>query len=209
MEISVFARQWMWKLQHPDGKTEINELHVPVGRNVKLTMTSEDVIHDFFIPAFRTKADVLPGRYTTLWFRATRAGRYRLFCAEYCGTSHARMGGWVTVMEPADFENWLSGEGAEEAPETAGATLFETHACSGCHVLAGGGIGPSLAGLYGSVVELQDGTTLSADDNYIRESILNPRAKIVAGYQPVMPAFQNQFDEQQLSQLIAFIRSLR
>jgi len=209
LEISVVARQWMWKLQHPDGRVEINELHVPAGRDVRLTMTSEDVIHDFFVPAFRTKADVLPGRFTTLWFTPTRAGRYRLFCAEYCGTSHSKMGGWVTVMEPADFERWLSGEAVTDSPETIGARIFEARACGGCHQPAGSGIGPSLAGLFGSTVSLEDGTTVLADENYIRESILNPRAKVSAGYQPVMPSFQGQLNEQELVQLIAYLRSLR
>jgi cytochrome c oxidase subunit II len=209
LEITVVAKQWMWRLQHSGGRMEINELHVPLGRDIKLTMTSEDVVHDFFVPAFRTKADVLPGRYTTLWFTPTRVGRYHLFCAEYCGTSHARMGGWVTIMEPAEFEKWLTGEAAAESPEDAGARLFETNACIGCHPLSGTGIGPSLRGLYGSTVQLQDNTTVVAEDNYVRESILNPKAKVVAGYQPVMPAFQGQLNEQQLVQLISYIRSLR
>jgi len=198
----------MWKLQHPEGQMEINELHVPVGRDVKLTMTSEDVIHDFFVPAFRIKADVLPARYTTIWFRPTKAGRYHLFCSQYCGTNHAVMGGWVTVMEPAEFEAWLAGGPVEGSLAEAGERLFQQLACNNCHVSSGKGRGPSLVGLYGSTVRLQGGQTVVADDGYLRESILNPRAKIVAGYGPDMPVFQGLVNEEQVLQLIAYIKSL-
>jgi cytochrome c oxidase subunit 2 len=211
MQIHVVAKQWMWRLQHMGGRMEINELHVPVGREVRLTMTSEDVIHSFYVPAFRVKADVLPGRYTSLWFQPSQAGRYRLFCAQYCGTSHARMGGWVTVMEPADFEAWLAGGSAGESLEEVGARLFETSACGNCHRPQGPedtSRAPSLVGLYGSTVRLASGATVIADDNYIRESLLNPRARITAGYEPVMPVYSGRFDELQILQLIAYIRSL-
>jgi cytochrome c oxidase subunit II len=208
MEIFVVGKQWMWKLQHPEGQMEINELHVPLGRDVKLTMTSEDVIHDFFVPAFRVKADVLPSRYTSIWFRPTKTGRYHLFCAQYCGTNHAMMGGWVTVMEPAEFEAWLAGGPTPGSLAEAGAKLFRQLACNNCHLSSGKGRGPSLVGLYGSTVRLVGGQTVVADDNYIRESILDPRARIVAGYGPDMPVFQGLVNEEQVLQLIAYIKSL-
>lgn len=209
LNIYVIAKQWMWKLQQPDGRREINELHIPVNRNVKLIMASEDVIHDFFVPAFRVKMDVVPGRYTTLWFRATKPGRYHFFCSQYCGTNHAVMGGWVTVMEPAEYAAWLSGEHADINPPAAGEKLFAQFACSSCHLLTGKGRGPSLNGVYGSKVLLADGSTVIADEVYIRESILNPKAKIVAGYQPLMPTFQGQVSEDQILSLTAYIQSLQ
>ncbi|MBI2816344.1 MAG: cytochrome c oxidase subunit II [Acidobacteria bacterium] len=208
MQIFVVAKQWMWKAQHPEGRIEINELHVPVNRDVMLTMTSQDVIHDLFIPAFRIKADVLPNRYTSMWFRASKPGRYHLFCAEYCGTNHALMGGWVTVMEPADFEDWLSrGERGRSMVES-GAVLFQNYKCANCHVEDGSGHAPSLMGVYGAPVRLTTGQTITADDAYLRESILNPRAKIVAGYRPEMPSFQRILNEEQVLQLIAYIKTM-
>jgi len=209
LEIFVVGKQWMWKLQHPEGKREINELHIPVGRPIKLTMTSEDVIHDFFVPAFRIKKDVLPGQYTGLWFEATQTGRYHLFCSQYCGTSHSLMGGWVIVMEPAEYSQWLSGFTPAESMETAGEKLFQQLACATCHLENGSGRGPSLRGLYGKPVELEDGRIVIADEGYIRESILSPAAKIVKGYQPIMPTFRGLVSEEQLLQLIAYIKSLR
>ena len=209
MEVFVVAKQWMWKLQHPEGTTEINELHIPLGRDVKLTMTSQDVIHSFFVPAFRVKTDVLPGRYTTIWFHPTALGSYHLFCAEYCGTNHAAMGGSVVVMTPTDFQNWLAERsGGAAAMESSGRTLFEQSECSTCHLPSGTGKGPSLLGVYGSGVRLQDGRTVLADDDYVRESILSPQAKLVAGYPPDMPSFQGRFTEEQVTQLIAYVRSL-
>ena len=208
MELSVVARQWMWKLQHPEGTMEINELHIPIGRDIKLIMTSQDVIHSFYVPAFRIKADVLPGRYTTVWFRGTATGRYHLFCAQYCGTNHAAMGGWVTVMEPTDYSNWLAGGSEQITPEAAGAALFEQFACVNCHVSSGQGRGPSLVGLYGSQVRLADQRSVLADENYLRESILNPSAKTVAGFGPDMPSFEGRLSEDQLLQLLAYIKSL-
>ncbi len=208
LEIYVVGKQWMWKLQHAEGQKEINELHVPVNRDVKLTMATEDVIHDFFIPAFRVKADVVPGRYTTLWFRATKPGRYHLFCAQYCGTNHAIMGGWVTVMEPAEYQTWLSGGPAEGSLSAAGEKLFQALACNTCHRSDAQARGPWLAGLYGGTVRLRNGQTLVADDAYLRESILQPGAKIVAGYENIMPTFQGIVSEEQVLQLIAYIKSL-
>ena len=191
MEIYVTGKQWMWKVQHPSGKREINELHVPIGQTTKLTMTSEDVIHDFFIPAFRTKNDVLPGRYTSIWFTPTRLGKYRLFCAEYCGTDHSMMGGWVHVVSQADYERWQRGaEAVQESPVVAGSKLFTAQACQTCHSGLPGAIGPNLAGVFGSQVELMDGTRVVADAAYIRESILNSQAKVTAGFAPAMPLYQ-------------------
>jgi len=208
MDVYVIGKQWMWKLQHADGRREINELHVPVGRDVKLIMASEDVIHDFSIPNFRIKMDVVPGRYTTLWFRATKTGRYHFYCSQYCGTSHALMIGWVTVMEPAEYAAWLSG-GADSNQSGAGEKLFAQYSCSTCHLPTGTGRGPSLVGLYGSKVKLTDGTTVVADDAYIRESIVSPKAKVVAGYQPLMPSFQGLITEEQVLSLTAYIKSLQ
>ena len=208
MEIYVTGKQWMWKVQHMDGQREINELHVPVGRPVKLIMGSEDVIHSYYIPAFRVKADVIPGRYNVLWFTATKAGTYHLFCAEYCGTKHSGMIGSVVAMEPQDFQAWLAGGRASESPVAAGEKLFSDLACNTCHRTDSQGRGPMLAGLYGKPVELQDGRTVVADEAYLRESITNPQAKIVAGFQPLMPTFQGLVSEEQLLQLISYVRSL-
>ena len=208
MEIFVVGKQWMWKIQHMDGQREINELHVPVGRPVKLIMGSEDVIHSFFIPAFRVKADVIPGRYNVLWFEATKPGTYHLFCAEYCGTKHSGMTGRVVAMEPADYQAWLSGGNASDSPAAAGEKLFQDLVCNTCHVQGSQGRGPVLTNLFGNPVELQGGGRITADEAYIRESIVNPQAKIVAGFQPSMPTFQGLVTEEQLLQLIAYVRSL-
>jgi cytochrome c oxidase subunit 2 len=209
VEVYVVGKQWMWKLQHATGQREINELHVPVGRKIKLIMTSEDVIHDFFVPAFRTKADVVPGRYTTLWFEATKPGKYHLFCAEYCGMNHSGMTGSIYVMEPREFDNWLSGNTGSTSPAAAGQQLFQSLGCASCHGANGeGGRGPTLVGLLGRPTPLENGQTINADEAYMRESILNPQAKIVAGFPPIMPTFQGQVTEDQLLQLVAFIKSL-
>ena len=208
MEIYVVGKQWMWKVQHMDGAREINELHVPLGVPVKLTMGSEDVIHSFFIPDFRVKADVVPGRYNTLWFTATKPGRYHLFCTQYCGTKHSAMIGWVTVMEPSEYQAWLGGGPAGGSMAENGAKLFQDLACSTCHLENGQGRAPSLKGVYGSTVTLANGQTVTADDAYVRESVLNPQAKVVAGFQPIMPTFQGLVTEEQLLQLIAYVKSL-
>jgi cytochrome c oxidase subunit 2 len=208
MEVFVVGKQWMWKVQHMDGQREINELHVPVGRPVKLIMGSEDVLHSYYIPAFRVKADVIPGRYNTMWFTAKRVGQYHLFCAEYCGTKHSGMIGTIHVMEPPDFQEWLSGGRTADSPVAAGAKLFQDLVCHTCHMGDTQGRGPQLAGVYGKPVQLQSGATVLADDAYIRESIVNPQAKVVAGFQPIMPTFQGLVTEEQLLQLIAYIKSL-
>jgi len=210
LDIYVIGKQWMWKAQQPTGKKEINELHIPAGRDIRLILASEDVIHDFFVPAFRVKMDVVPGHYNTMWFRPTKPGRYHFFCSQYCGTSHAVMGGWVTVMEPSDYAAWLSGSGGtEENPVAAGARLFSQLACVTCHLSDGKGRGPSMNGVYGAKVLLADGSTVTADDAYIRESILSPQAKIVAGFQPAMPAFKGLVTEEQILALTAYIKSLQ
>jgi cytochrome c oxidase subunit II len=205
----VVGKQWMWKIQHPEGNREINELHVPVGRPIRLTMTSEDVIHSFFVPAFRIKADVLPGRYSTLWFQANRTGTYHLFCAQYCGAEHSKMSGRVVVMEPHDYQAWLSGAQGRASSASSGEELFTAKACATCHRPDTAARAPFLAGLPGRRVRLQDGRSLTADETYIRESILDPQARIVAGYQPIMPAFKGQLSEEDLIQLIGYIKTLR
>jgi len=209
LDIYVIGKQWMWKLQQPNGRKEINELHIPVNRNVKLIMGSEDVIHNFYVPAFRVKMDVVPGRYNTMWFRPTKTGKYHFFCSQYCGTNHAVMGGWVTVMDPAEYAAWLAGEAGDVNPVSAGEKLFTQLACVTCHIANGTGRAPSLNGVYGGTVRLADGTTVIADEAYIRESILQPKAKIVAGYQPVMPTFQGLVTEEQILNLTAYIKSLQ
>jgi cytochrome c oxidase subunit 2 len=210
VEYTAIGKQWMWKIQHPEGQCEINALHVPVGQSVRMRIASEDVLHSFYIPAFRIKQDAVPGRYTSLWFRATKPGVYHLFCAEYCGTEHSRMIGSVVVMEMADYENWMAGGTAGKSMVASGSDLFTSLACVTCHRAAPGVTqrGPSLEGVFGSQVKLADGRTVVADDNYVRESILNPTAKVVAGFDPVMPTFQGQVTEEQLTQLIAYVRSL-
>lgn len=208
MEIYVVGKQWMWKIQHPQGNREINELHVPVGKPVKLIMTSQDVIHSFYVPAFRMKQDVIPGRYTTQWFQATKPGEYKLFCAEYCGTSHSGMIGKVVVMEPSEYERWLSGAVSGLSMSSGGERLFSQFGCQTCHRSESGQRGPSLDGLFGKEVKLSTGDAVVADQSYIRESILNPNAKLVAGYQQLMPTYKNQLNEEQLNQLIEYVRSL-
>ncbi len=208
VEIYVVGKQWMWKLQHPEGQREIIALHVPVGRPVKLIMTSEDVIHSFYIPAFRVKYDVLPGRYTSIWFEATRPGEYHLFCAEYCGTKHSGMVGTVTVLEPRDYQRWLSGAAGGESMPAAGFALFQRMGCINCHRADARSRGPALEGVFNQLVKLEGGQTVVADEEYLRESILRPAAKVVAGYRPVMPTFQGQISEEGLLQIVAYIKSL-
>jgi cytochrome c oxidase subunit 2 len=206
--IYVVGKQWMWKIEHMEGQREINELHVPVGRAVKLTMTSEDVIHSFFVPAFRTKQDVVPGKYSTLWFQSTKPGKYHLFCAEYCGNRHSGMIGWIYVMEPQDYQNWLSGGAPAGTLSEGGEKLFKDLACVNCHKADGSGRCPSLVGLFGKTVQLAGGNKVVADEEYIRESILQPAAKVVAGYTPSMPTFQGLVTEDGVLQLVEYIKSL-
>ncbi|HVF57865.1 MAG TPA: cytochrome c oxidase subunit II [Pyrinomonadaceae bacterium] len=207
MDIFVVGKQWMWKFQHAEGQREINELHVPVGARVRLTMTTEDVIHSFYVPAFRIKSDVVPGRYTSAWFEATKTGRFYLFCAEYCGTNHSGMGGYIEVMEPTEYQLWLAG-GATDSAASQGQKVFQERGCASCHQADRQGRGPVLQGIFGKPQPLQTGEAVTVDEAYIRESILNPQAKIVAGFQPIMPTYQGQLSEEQILQLIAYIRGL-
>jgi cytochrome c oxidase subunit II len=209
LNVYVVGKQWMWKFQHLDGQREINELHVPVGRPVKLIMTSEDVIHDVFVPAFRVKADVLPGRYTHLWFEPTKPGTYHLFCAEYCGTRHSGMVGQIVVMEPNDYQTWLSGGAEEGSLASAGQKLFADLACNTCHRQDAQGRGPVLQNLFGKTIETTAGERVVVDEAYIRESILNPQAKVTVGFQPIMPTFQGLVTEEQLLELIEYVKSLK
>lgn len=228
LEIYVIGKQWMWHAQHSNGKRENNELHIPIGRPVKLIMTSQDVIHSFYIPAFRIKQDVLPGRYTTMWFEATKPGEYHLFCAEYCGTEHSLMGGRVVALNLSEYETWLTtpGEvilpdgsnGAAAVPSTttanadpmaaAGQQIFASLGCASCHRDDGAGVGPNLNNLFGYEQPLEDGTTVTVDENYVQESILNSTAKVAKGYQPVMPIYEGQLSNDQVNQLVAYIKSI-
>ncbi len=208
-EIYVVGKQWMWKIQHPDGRREINQLHLPVGQPVKLIMTSQDVIHDFFVPAFRNKQDVLPGRYTTEWFTPTKAGRYHIFCAQYCGTDHSRMVGTISVMEPAEYATWLAQQPAPDSLVATGERIFRTRGCSGCHAPHAAIRAPLLNGIYGKQVPLSDHTLVTANEQYLRDSILLPNKQIAAGYEPTMPTFQGQISEEELNAILAYLKSLR
>jgi cytochrome c oxidase subunit 2 len=208
LEVFVVAKQWMWKFEYPTGQREINTLHVPVNRPVRLTMISQDVVHSFFAPEMRVKADVLPGRYTTTWFQAIKPGRYHLFCTQYCGTGHASMVGQIVVMEPAEYQAWLQGGSAEGSIASTGQKLFQELGCISCHRFDTQGRGPNLVGVYGRPVLLDDGRTVIADDDYVRESILQPGAKVVAGFKPIMPTFQGVLSEDQLLALVAYVKSL-
>ena len=210
IEVYVVGKQWMWKIQHSTGQREINELHVPVGKKIKLIMATEDVIHDFFVPAFRMKADLVPGKFTTQWFEATKTGTYHLFCAEYCGMNHSGMIGSIIVMEPREFDNWLSGNTGTTTPAAAGQQLYQTLGCASCHGANGeGGRGPTLLGVFGKQTQLVGGQTIRVDEPYLRESIMNPQAKLVEGFGPIMPTFQGQISEDQLVQMVAYIKSLQ
>lgn len=208
IHINVVGKQWMWKMQHPNGVREIDELHVPVGRVVKLTMASQDVIHSFFIPAFRIKQDVVPGRYTSQWFVATKPGKYHLFCAEYCGKDHSGMIGHVFVMKPEDYEEWLIKGAPSETLAQSGEKLFRELGCSGCHVGSGVVRAPPLEGIFGRPTPLQSGQVVIADEGYIRDSILLPAKDITAGYEPLMPTFQGRINEEELLELMAYIKGL-
>jgi len=208
MEIIVIGKQWMWHIQHPEGIREINELHVPVGVPVKITMTSQDVIHDFFIPAFRVKKDAMPGRYSSMWFQATKTGTFHFFCAQYCGQGHAAMIGWVHVMTPDDYAAWLAGTTRGETMTQAGERLFQQYGCVTCHVADGSGRGPSLVGQFGKPQKLRDGQTLIVDETFLRRAITQPNSMPVPNYAPVMPSFQGQLNEEQILQLIAYVKSI-
>lgn len=208
MDIHVVGKQWMWKVQHPEGKREINDLHVPVGQPIRLLITSEDVLHDYYIPAFRLKRDAVPGRYNSYWFEATKVGEYHIFCAEYCGNEHSRMIGTVYVMSPEDYDDWLALDDGFEDPAVTGERLFSQLRCDSCHSQDGVGRAPSLTGLFGSQVNLQGGERVVANEAYIRESIVDPTHAVVAGFGPGMPTFQGQVSEEQILELIAYIKTL-
>ncbi|HJU17484.1 MAG TPA: c-type cytochrome [Stellaceae bacterium] len=205
--IYVLGKQWMWKVEHPGGQSEINTLHVPIGRPIRLVLASQDVIHDFFVPAFRVKYDVVPGRYEDLWFEAITVGRYPFFCSQLCGTFHADMRGWVVTMEPADFAKWLAAQGPSESLALQGKALFHQYGCSGCHEPRSTIHAPLLAGLYGRPVALQGGGFIIADEAYIRDQILMNK-HIPAGYPPKMPHFAGHISEEDVLKLIAYIKSL-
>jgi cytochrome c oxidase subunit 2 len=209
IQVNVVGKQWMWKIQHPNGKTLTNELRIPTGRPVQITMTSQDVIHSFFVPAFRQKQDVLPGKFTTMWFEANKTGTYPLFCAEYCGTEHSRMIGKVIVMDPIDYEQWLSAANVL-TPVAAGERLFNQRlGCVMCHGEGPTQRGPALDNLYLSEVKMRDGTTVLADEEYIRKSIIDPMAHVVSGYTPLMPnTYRSQLTDEELMQLVAYIKQL-
>jgi cytochrome c oxidase subunit 2 len=208
MHIYAVGKQWMWKFQHLEGQREINELHIPAGRPVKITISSEDVLHSLYFPAFRTKMDAIPGRYTELWFEAQTPGTYHIFCTEYCGTNHSGMIGSVTVLEPSQYQAWLQGGGEGGTLAQRGARLYESQACNSCHLDSGQGRGPSLKDIVGTTVALQDGSTVVVDDAYLRESILLSQAKIVKGFQPLMPTFQGLISEENLLALIEHVKSM-
>lgn len=208
LEIYVTGKQWMWHLQHPGGQREINQLHIPLGRPVKLIMTSEDVLHDFFVPAFRVKMDAVPGRYTYSWFEATKTGTYHLFCALYCGTEHARMIGQVVVMRPEEYEDWLT-EKADRSLALQGRQLFQKLQCVTCHHPEAGNRAPILENLFGRRVDLEGGRSVTADESYLRESILYPANKVRAGWRPIMPSYKGQVSEDELIRLIAFLKGLK
>jgi cytochrome c oxidase subunit 2 len=209
LDIYATGKRWIWKFQHLDGKAEINELHVPLGRAVKITFTSEDVLHSLYFPSFRVKADAIPGRYSTVWFTATKAGDYHIFCAEYCGTRHSGMIGRVVVMEPAEYQAWLSGLTPDTTLASRGERLFGDLACNTCHVPDGSGRGPSLVNKFGAQEQLASGERVTVDESYVRESILRPQVKLVNGYQALMPTFQGLINEEGVMALIEHVKSLR
>ena len=208
LPVYVVGKQWMWKVQHLGGQREINELHIPLGPAVRLIMASEDVIHSFFIPAFRIKHDVVPGTTQTIWFRPRRPGVFHLFCAEYCGTDHSRMTGRIVVMEQPAFEQWLARQDVNGTLASGGERLFRQLGCDGCHGVGATVRAPALQGLYGKPVPLSDGTIEIADERYLRDAILKPHAKIVAGYQALMPSYEGKISEDELVQVTAYLKSL-
>ena len=208
LEVQIVGKQWMWKLQHAEGKREINELHVPLGQAVALTMTSQDVIHSFFVPAFRVKQDVVPGKYTSEWFKATQLGEYHIFCSQYCGTEHSGMIGRVVVMEPVAYQRWLTTGEAGESIVVSGRRLFLDRGCSGCHALNSKFHAPLLEGLFNKPVPLSNGETVKADQQFLRDSILLPGKQIAAGYDNIMPSYTGQLSEEEIMQLIAYLKSI-
>lgn len=208
LQVDVVAKQWMWKLQHESGRREVNELHMPVNTVLELTLTSQDVLHDFYVPAFRKKVDVLPGRFSKLWLEATKTGTFHLFCAEYCGTEHSYMIGTVTVMTEEAYAEWARGDVSAKPPLEVGRVLFQDYGCAACHGDRNAEAGPALGGLFGSAIELPDGVTIEADDEYLRAAVLNPALHVAKGYTPLMPSYQGQMGESDLMNIITYIKSL-
>jgi cytochrome c oxidase subunit II len=214
-EIQVTASQFQWSFKYPDGRTSANELRLALGKPVKLIMTSRDVIHGFFVPDYRQKQDVLPGSYTYLWLLPKRAGTFDLYCSQYCGTGHSLMRGTLVVMPEAEFLAWQQGEQGKlqagtKSPTEQGKALFESSGCLGCHSIDGSAkVGPTLKGLFGSRVELSDGKTLTADEEYLRESLVEPNAKVVKGYQPIMPTFKVTLKDAEIAAVVAYMKTLK
>jgi len=208
MQITAMGRRWMWKFQQPTGQWEINNLHVPVGRNVRLNIESQDVVHSLYIPAMRDQEEAIPGRTTQMWFKADRVGAYRLFCSELCGADHSLMAGTLYVMSQADYQHWLKTFATSPTLISRGKQLFDSYGCAGCHVQSGTVRAPSVAGLYGSTVPLSDGTTVTADEAYLRDSILEPKKQVVAGFKPVMPSFAGTISNADLAEILAYIKAL-
>jgi cytochrome c oxidase subunit 2 len=209
MNIYVVGKQWMWKAEHPGGQHEINALHIPTGKPIQLTMISQDVFHSFSIPDFRIKREVIPGRYSTVWFEATQVGTYHLFCTQYCGTQHSGMVGEITVMTPADYKKWLDQSNSGQSLAQNGERLFASMGCNSCHNGTAAARGPSLAGVYGSKLTLTDGRQILVDDAYIRNAILNPSEHVTAGFAPIMPTYQGQISEDGLIDLVEFIKNMQ
>src|SRR5580692_2592102 len=207
MNIYIVGKQWMWKAEHPGGQHEIDSLHVPINRQVQLTMISQDVFHSFSIPAFRIKREVIPGRYSTVWFEATAPGTYHLFCTQYCGTDHSHMIGEVTVLTPEDYKKWLEGSTSGASLAQNGERLFSSLSCTACHNTRPDARGPSLANVYGSRLTLSSGQQVTADDAYLREAILNPSQHITQGYAPIMPTYQGQISEEGVIDLVEYIKN--
>ncbi|HUX45197.1 MAG TPA: cytochrome c oxidase subunit II [Terracidiphilus sp.] len=208
MNVYVVGKQWMWKVEHPGGQHEINSLHVPLGRAVQLTLISQDVFHSLSIPAFRVKREAIPGRYTTVWFEATRVGTYHLFCSQYCGTDHSHMIGDVVVMTPEDYRKWLAGSTSGASLAQNGERLFAALSCSACHNTRPDARGPSLANVYGSKLRLANGQSITVDDSYLRQAILEPSQHVTQGYVPIMPTYQGQISEEGVISLVEYIKHL-
>ncbi|HEU4636757.1 MAG TPA: cytochrome c oxidase subunit II [Edaphobacter sp.] len=209
MNIYVVGKQWMWKAEHPGGQHEINSLHVPTGVPIQLTMISQDVFHSFSIPDFRVKREVIPGRYTTVWFEATTPGTYHIFCTQYCGTKHSGMIGEVTVLSPDDYKKWTQGSTSGMSLAQNGERLFASMGCNACHTGNAAARGPSLAGVYGSKLRLSNGSEVLVNEAYLRDAILNPSQHVTAGYAPIMPTYQGQISEEGLIDLVEYLKSLK
>jgi cytochrome c oxidase subunit 2 len=209
MNIYVVGKQWMWKSEHPGGQHEINNLHVPAGVPIQLTMISQDVFHSFSIPDFRVKREVIPGRYSTVWFEATTPGTYHIFCTQYCGTKHSGMIGEVTVLTPDEYKKWTEGSTSGMSLAQNGERLFASMGCNACHTGGPGARGPSLANVYGSKIRMANGSEVQVNEAFLRDAILNPSQHAMAGYAPIMPTYQGQISEEGLIDLVEFIKSLK